>query len=119
MRRKKALTAGAFAVLAGSAVLLVTTLIARHPAFIHGAVLASDPDPAKELPIAGAEVTLDGTATVRSDASGLFTIPLPLQERMRPGVRVTLYFRHSDYQPLELRDIVWDKLCVAHLTPAD
>jgi len=102
------------------AVLLITRFLALNPVKIRGAVLANDPDPARELPIADAEVTLGARtplATVRSDASGLFVLPIPLERRMRPGVQVTLHFRHPDYQPLDLEGVAWDKLCIAHLIP--
>jgi hypothetical protein len=118
--RKKGFAWGAGVVLTGVAILWVTHLIVRNPVFIRGAVLTSDRDPAKELPIAGAEVGLLGgehAAWVRSDASGLFAIPIPLQQRMRPGLKVTIHFQHPDYQPLVLRDVAWDRLCIAHLTP--
>jgi len=118
--RNKALAVSAGAALGGLAILLVAHLIARHPVFIRGAVLTSDRDPAKELPIGGAEIALLGgepAGAVRSDASGLFVIPIPLQQRMRPGLKVTLRVEHPDYQPLVLRDVAWDRLCIAHLTP--
>ena len=118
--RRKAIVSGAAAALGAAVVVLVTGILAKHPVFISGAVLTRDRDPAKELPVAGVEVALSGSTvgTVRSDASGLFVIPIPLQWRMRPDVRVTLRFHHPDYQTLILRDIAWNQLCIAHLTPA-
>ncbi len=120
MNRKRALKIGGGAVLGAAAVLLITHLIAKHPLFIRGAVLTSDRDPARELPISGAEISLVNGApadVVRSDATGLFVIPIPLQRRMRPGLKITLLVRHRGYEPLVLRDVDWDKLCIAHLTP--
>jgi hypothetical protein len=71
---------------------------------IQGAVIRSDEDMRKELPIAGAVVTAsDGvtSSTTQSDASGYFK--LTFRERVWPGETVNLNFRHSDYRPLDLK----------------
>jgi hypothetical protein len=112
-----------FAIVAGAglgalAVILVMRFVAAHPIPIRGAVLTSDPDPTKALPIADVEVTVIGgppTSPVRSDASGFFSIPLP--RRLRRDLPVTLHFRHPDYQSLDLGDVAGDRLYIARLTP--
>jgi hypothetical protein len=70
---------------------------------IEGAVIRRDADPNKELPIGGVAITAsDGvrSATTESDAAGYFNFVL------RKGVLsdrpVTVTFRHSDYEPLDL-----------------
>jgi hypothetical protein len=75
---------------------------------------------ARELPLADVEIKLadypDGPA-VHSDNSGYFSIPIPLRQRVRRSLPLSLAFRHPGYQPLELNGVASDKLCVAHLTP--
>ena len=98
-------------------IVLAAHLITRIPLTIRGAVVTSDPDPTKELPIADVKITVVGPqiSTVHSDTSGSFNIvmrrPLPLSEP------ITLQFRHPDYLPLDLHNVDGDKLYVAHLIP--
>jgi hypothetical protein len=110
---------GAGAGLSVLAIILVTHLVNEHPIYIRGAVVASVPDPTKELPVEGVEVTVIGApaTVVRTDASGAFNIPISLPRRMRLGLRVTLNFRHPDYQPLDWDGVTGDKLYIARLTP--
>jgi len=70
---------------------------------IQGAVIRSDSDPRKQLPISDAFVTAeDGTSSVRaeSDASGYFKIKLPGVAWL--GKTLKLSFHHADYQPLKI-----------------
>lgn len=116
---QKTLLVGAGAALGVLGIILATHFVRKNPVYIRGAVVATDPDPAKELPIANVEVTVTGgwsAGTVRTDASGFFSIPTPLRRRMRLGP-IGLQFRHSDYQPLDLPDVTGDRLYVAHLMP--
>jgi hypothetical protein len=117
---KKTFVLGASAGLVALALILLTHFVNKNPIYIRGAVVASDPDPAKELPVGDVEVTLisglDATA-VRTDASGFFIIPVPLRRRVRLGLPVTLNFRHPDYEPLDLHNVTGDNLYIAHLTP--
>ena len=101
-------------------VVLVAHFVAAVPTSIHGAVMAADAAPTRELPLADVEVTVAGdpaVGMVRSDASGFFDIPIPLGHRVRRGLPLTLGFRHPGYQPLDLRGVALDKLCIARLTP--
>jgi hypothetical protein len=71
---------------------------------IQGAVIRSDEDIRKELPIADTVVTAsDGvtSSTTQSDSSGYFK--LTFRERVWPGETVNLSFRHYDYRPLDLK----------------
>jgi hypothetical protein len=70
---------------------------------IEGAVIQRDVDPNKELPIAGVAITAsDGikSAATESDAAGYFK--LALQKGVLSDRPVTVTFRHSDYEPLDL-----------------
>jgi len=85
---------------------------------LKGAVIRTDADPQKQLPIAGVQVTAVmgstvGTAT--SDSSGFFTMTLPRGFRRRQPV--TLEFRHPDYVPLDVKEFVADKLYVVGMVP--
>ena len=94
--------------------------VADSPTSVRGAVLAAAPSPARELPLTGVEVAVADDPTVpavRSDASGLFTIAIPLRKRVRHGMPLSLAFRFPGYQPLELHGVALDKLCIARLTP--
>ncbi len=70
---------------------------------IQGAVIESNTDTRKELPIADAVITAsDGTqtATTRSLASGYFK--LVLQKRALSGKPIMLTLRHPSYEPLDV-----------------
>lgn len=94
------------AVVAAAATITVLRLHLWRPGSltIQGAVIRSDTDTRKQLPISGATVTAaDGvtTASAESDASGYFKVILP--GAVWPGKTVNLTFRHADYQPLDLQ----------------
>lgn len=90
---------------------------------IQGAVLRSDADTRKELPIADALVTVtQGAITIhaQSDASGYFKATFP--EVVWPGQIVSLTFQHPDYKPLGISEQIQfrstgKKLIVAAMTP--
>jgi hypothetical protein len=70
---------------------------------LQGAVLRDDPDPRRQLPIAGVTVTAtDGmmTTSVESDASGYFT--LKFRERVWPGHTLQLMFRKPEFSDYDL-----------------
>lgn len=106
MKRKKVLPwVIAAAVVAASGGIVVLRLHHWRPGSltIQGAVIGSDSDTRKQLPISGATVTLsDGvnSASTESDASGYFKLTLP--GAVWPQRTVNLSFRHVDLQPLEL-----------------
>jgi hypothetical protein len=108
----------AVAVLLAMAVLVVHRFRFFKPFTIQGAVMAENADSRKELPIADVEITVaNGMAqwSTKSDASGYFHLQL------RPGIRrgrpITLQFSHPNYEPLDMREYVSDKLYIAHLLP--
>jgi len=124
-RKKVLLSILAGAVVAATASFIVLKLHHWRAASltIQGAVIRSDSDPRKQLPIAGASVTAeDGTSSVRveSDASGYFKIKLPGVAWL--GKTLKLSFHHADYQPLELAlrpsiRLAGKELQIAAMTP--
>lgn len=101
-------------------IIIALLLLAGEPRFIQGAVVAANADPMKQLPIAGAEVTVLGVPTrtpVRSDGSGLFRIPL--WWRIRVGQRVLVHVSHTGYQSLDLDYTGPNRLYIARLSPKE
>ena len=85
---------------------------------LRGAVITANPDPRKQLPISGAEITAtDGISVVRStsDSSGLFAIVL--RKRIFRGHLITLRFRHMDYEPLNMSVLASGKIYLAEMMP--
>jgi hypothetical protein len=89
----------------------------QKPIWLRGAILVQDSDPRKQLPIAGATISAGdlGIFEAKSDSSGLFF--LKLHQPIRKGHPIVLDFRHPQYLPFELTDIVSNKLYVVHLVP--
>ena len=108
-------------IVAAGAIVAVILLTRPHtrPLTLRGAVIRQDSDPTKELPLADVEIAALSNGAVigegKSDASGFFTVTL--RTRLWIGRPVTLKLRHTDYQPLELKEFVGDKLYVAHMVP--
>jgi hypothetical protein len=98
-------------------VVLLSGVLHRKPVTLRGAVITADSDPKKQIPIDDVEVTASDQTTTgsKSDSSGLWVITLP--KGARRGEPVTLWFRREDYQPLELKEFVGDKLYIAHMQP--
>ena len=108
---------GAFVV---AGVIIAAYLLTRphtRPMTLSGAVVKQDADPTKELPLAEVDVkALYHDAVIgegKSDASGAYTVLL--RNRIWIGRPVTLQLRHPDYQPLDLKEFVGDKLYVARM----
>jgi len=104
-RRKVWLWVLAGAMAAAGATLAMLRLHHWNPGAltIEGAVIRSDSDTRKQLPIADAVVTAsDGvnSASTESDAVGYFKLRLP--GVVWPARIVNLTFRHDGYQPLSL-----------------
>jgi hypothetical protein len=108
------------------AVLLAVALIAggiiywqkQKAISIRGAIIIQDSDPRKQLPIAGATVSADdnlAAADSTSNPSGFFV--LKLRKPIRKGHPMVLHFRHPQYLPFALKDIVSNRLYVIHLIP--
>jgi hypothetical protein len=117
---KKTFAQGVGIAIGALVVVAVARFIADSPTSVRGAVITSDLIPMRELPLADVEVTVtDDPAVppVHSDTSGFFTIAIPLRQRVRHGLPLSLTFRHPGYQQLELHGVALDKLCIARLTP--
>jgi hypothetical protein len=124
-RKKLLLSVLAGAAVAAAATIIVLTLHHWRPGSltIQGAVIRSDNDTRKQLPISGAIVTAeDGvtSASAESDASGYFKVRLP--GVVWPGKLVNLKFRHANYLPLDLQlktslRLGGRELQIAYMTP--
>jgi hypothetical protein len=110
----------------GTGLLLRTherSLYVRRSIPIEGAVIESDADTNKQLPISDVAITVsDGitTATTRSEASGYFK--LALKKGLLSGKPVVASFRHPGFSPLDInvevgRLQVPDKLYVVAMIP--
>jgi len=85
---------------------------------LNGAVITQNQDPRKQLPIAGVEITAsdgESLAKATSDSSGLFSIKL--RNRILRSHAVIFQFRHPEFQPLDLKVLVSDRIYVAAMTP--
>ena len=106
----------------GGAFLAARASLRRHKRIgtiaLTGAVLKDDKDPRKQSPIANVEITSpDGLLAhdVKSDFSGSFK--LTFLPGVTLGQPVQLVFHHPDFQSLELKELLSDKLDVVRLTP--
>jgi hypothetical protein len=104
----------------GIAAGLVETLWIHRAKHIvmEGAVIKQDSDVNKRSPIADAQVSVQGSAVpivVETNFSGFFRLQLPLAARL--GESVVLQFRHRDYQPLDVTEVIGNQLYVISMTP--
>lgn len=113
----------------GAAAAIVFIVVRHRPQFItiQGAVIERNAEAGKEVPIAGATVTLADhvmLGTARSDASGYFRLIFrePVRERVRRRATMHLEFRAAGYHPLEMEletgphaDL--NRLLIAELNP--
>jgi hypothetical protein len=101
-----------------AAILTLVPLYRRQPVVLRGAVVQEDPDPNKQLPLADVQITAInslGSGNSKSNPSGFFRLTLPKGLRRRQPI--ILQFRHRDYQPLDLDDLIGDKLYIARMVP--
>ena len=116
------IVAAAVAVTAAVAVVRVRHLRARSEV-IQGAVIRSDTDTRKQLPVAGVLVTASNGASsvsTHTDALGYFLLSYP--PIVWPGRTVDLSFSRQGYRPLEMQlksgiHLTTRELYVAALTP--
>ena len=90
----------------------------RRPILLRGAVIKQDDDPIKQSPIMDVNISeANGIASsdAKSNFIGFFTIPL--LRGVNRNESVTLRFLHPDYVPLDLTELVSDKLIIVHLVP--
>jgi hypothetical protein len=117
-RGKKVLLGILALLIVGAAAAVIYTIRHRTPLVLKGAVTVQNGDSHKEVPISDVEISVSNDiaqGSAKSDASGYFSIKLP--PRVRRGHLITLKFRHPDFQPLEKKDYVSDRLYVVHLMP--
>ncbi len=92
----------------------------EKPVSLRGAVIKQDADPRKQSPLTDVDVEVrvgDGEPLVsaKSDFSGYFKLTLP--RTIKRGRAITLEFRHAEYVPLDMKEVVGDQLYIAHLQP--
>jgi hypothetical protein len=89
----------------------------QKPIQIRGAVVMQNSDPRKQQPIAGVMVSAGDLAVsdVKSNSTGLFI--LRLRKPIRKGHPLVLSFRDPQYRPLDLTEVVANKLYVVYLVP--
>ena len=89
----------------------------QKPISLRGAVLMENADPRKQQPIAGVTISAGDLAVseAKSDSSGFFVVKL--RKPIRKGHPVVLSFRSPQYKPLNVSDIVANKIYVVHLVP--
>jgi hypothetical protein len=118
VRRKTAILAAVVAALAAILALVLVRSFKLRPMILQGAVIKRDADPNKEQPIADVDVTVaNGLASYagRSDATGFFRVALP--RGIRAGEPLTLTFRHSGYEPLQISEPAGNSLYIARMAP--
>ncbi len=119
--RKLALSALALLLLAGAltaAWIVVRQRRRQRPLALVGAVLKDDKDPRKQSPIANVEISSPDILLekdAKSDFSGTFR--LTFHHGVKLGQPVHLAFRHPDFQPLDLTEMLTEKLAVIRMTP--
>jgi hypothetical protein len=97
-------------------------MVRRHrlhrPVILWGAVIKQDSDPKNQSPIANVDVGAEN-GLAASDSSSTFSGAFGLH--LRPGVErgqiITLTFRHPDFKPIDLKEVVSDKLYVVRMQP--
>lgn len=114
------------AILGIGGILAAATIVSVHlyrkyrPIKLVGAVIKQDFDTRDQSPIADVEVSAgNGLALNNSKSvfSGYFS--LKLRPQVGRGDQVTLTFRHSGFQPLDLKETVSDRLYVVHMVPLE
>jgi hypothetical protein len=104
-RRRTVFTIVIVAAVAAAVAAVVLRLHTWKPRLttLQGAVIRSEKDTDKEVPIPDTVITATRgliSTSARSDASGYFRITFP--EVIWPGQTVTLAFRHAEYHPFDL-----------------
>jgi hypothetical protein len=90
----------------------------HRPILLVGAVLKQDSDTNDQSPIANVAVSVENGlafSAVSSNFSGGFGIRL--RPEVKRGQTITLTFRHPDFKPFDLKDVVSDKLYVVRMLP--
>jgi hypothetical protein len=118
-RKRIALSIAILAAIGVAAGLGATVWLHRDQRIVlQGAVIKQDADVKKQSPIAGVQISIQGTKVpivAESDFSGFFK--LQLQPGALPGESVVLNFRHPEYQPLEVPETIGHQLYIVSMTP--
>ena len=117
-RKSKVTTLVIFLVAGAAAAVWGVRHVRNRTTTLRGAVITANPDPRKQLPVGGVEITAtDGISVVKttSDSSGLFAIAL--RKRIFRGHLVKLRFRQMDYAPLDMSVLASDQIYVAQMLP--
>jgi hypothetical protein len=135
-RRSKLGLFGGILLLAGAvAGMWIAGVFKTKPLVLKGAVITSDADPRRQLPIADAHIAIRLSSAVppsdlsrlfskdsagaaplaesKSDNAGFFTLTLPRD--IRRGRSVIFQLSHPAYQPRSVNDYVGDQLYVLHM----
>lgn len=103
------LSVGICATVATVAVVMVLRFTHWAPRMVtlQGAVIRRDTDPRKQLPVAGAVITVSDSkskVTTVSGETGYFNVKFP--ERIWPREIVNMAFRHPDYEPADKKILI-------------
>lgn len=89
-----------------------------RPILLRGAVIKEDDDPLKQAPIMDVEISeANGLAASNTKSSFTGYFAIPLLRGVSQNQSVTLRFLHPDYVPVDLTELVTDKLTIVHLVP--
>ncbi len=102
--------------IAAAAVIVAIVFRYEKPIVLRGAVMKQDSDPRKQSPITDAEITVtrqNHSIDAKSDFSGYFRLDLP--RNIRRGESIILHVQRADYAPLDLPEVVSDKLYIVHM----
>ncbi len=116
MWKKAVIWGAAVLVIAIALVLLIRNRLQKNGVLIEGAILMQDPDPRRQLPVSGVEVTAAvGEIMVhsRSDASGFFRLTVP--RALWRSETADLVFRHPGYQPMHITERLTDQIYVIRM----
>jgi hypothetical protein len=101
-----------------AALIMIRQRRMHRPIILWGAVIKQDSDPKNQSPIANVNVSAEN-GLAANDSSSNFSGAFGL--RLRPGVErgqtITLTFRHPDFKPFDLKEVVSDKLYVIRMLP--
>lgn len=117
-KRNLAIWTAVVLLLIGGGVALGIRIHRRQRITLKGAITRQDVDPNKQSPIADVQITAITGSTVtvaKSDQSGFFTVQLP--RGFRRHQFVTLRFKHSNYESLDLSEPVGDQLYLIRMAP--
>jgi hypothetical protein len=122
LRGRKAVLWSIVASLASSAAVFLGLsffrLYQRRPLVLRGAIIKQDDNPIKQSPIMDVEISeANGLATASAKSNFMGYFSLPLLRGVGQNESVTLRFLHPDYVPVDLTELVSDKLTIVHLVP--